>query len=156
MALPPFPTVLHPILVHFTIGLVPTAAAFAAWYAWREEEWARRAAYAVLTGAAILALFTMGSGFRDYLRVAPLLEGTPVRETLEWHERLGVVTAVTLVVTAALAWWRRRDVATRASWRWALAVALVVATLLVGVTGWYGGSLVYDSGVSVTDTTPGV
>lgn len=149
MALPPIPQVAHPVLVHLTIGLVPTAAAFALVHAWRREEWARKAAYAVLTAAALLALATMGTGFVDYFRVGPELEGTPARDVLEWHERLGVATAATVALTAAVAWWRRRDVAAKPAWRWTLAAALAAATLLVALTGWFGGSLVYDHGVSV-------
>ena len=155
MALPGPPPVLHPLLVHTALTLIPTAAAFATWYAWKHTAWTRQAAYAVLTAAAVLSLATMGSGFRDYFAVKPGLEGNAAFDVLETHELLGVVTAITVAVTAVIAWWRRSDVATKASWRWALALALLAATLLVTITGWYGGSLVYDHGVSVTETTPG-
>lgn len=148
MAFPPLPPTLHPVFVHFTVGLVPTAAAFALWYAWRRQAWSRHAAYATLTAAALLAIITMGSGFRDYFALAPDLEGTPPRDVLEWHERLGVVTTATVAITAAIAWWRRQDVALGApAWRWALAIALAAASLLIFVTAWFGGSLVYDHGV---------
>ena len=148
MALPPIPPVFHPVLVHFTIGLVPTAAALATWYAWRASAWARPATYAIGSAAALLALATMGAGFRDYFAVKPDLTGAPL-ETLETHELLGVITALTVAITMAIAWWKRASVATKPSWRWALAIALLAATALVAVTGWYGGSLVYDHGVSV-------
>lgn len=128
---------------------MPVAAAFAAWYAWRGEEWVRKATYALLTIAAILSLMTMGAGFRDDFAVKDDLVGTPALDVLETHELLGVITALTVAITAAIAWWRRRDVAAKPAWRWALALALAAATLLIVVTGWYGGSLVYDHGVSV-------
>lgn len=155
MALPGAPPVFHPVLVHFTIGLIPTAAAFATWYAWRHHAWTRQAAFAVMTAAALLALATMGSGFRDYFAVKPALEGNPAYDVLETHEMLGVVTAITIAVTAAIAWWRRTDVATKPAWRWTLALALLGASLLVVLTAWYGGSLVYDHGVAIDDATPG-
>jgi uncharacterized membrane protein len=85
VALPPLPPVIHPILVHFTIGLVPSAAAFATWYAWRSPDWARRAAYAVLSASAVLSLLTMGAGFRDYFAVKPKLIGDPALAVLETH-----------------------------------------------------------------------
>lgn len=150
VALPPVPETLHPVLVHFTIGLIPTAAAFATMFAWKGTQWTRPAAYATLSAAALLALLTMGSGFRDYFALAPALEGTAARDVMEWHERLGVVTAVTITLTALVAWWRRANVAANPRWRWALAAALLAASMLVGITGWYGGSLVYDHGVAVT------
>lgn len=154
MALPAAPSVLHPVLVHFTIGLVPAAAGFATLYAWRAEGWARQGTYAVLTVAALLALLTMGAGFVDYFAVKPGLEGTPAFDLLELHELMGVVSAVTVAVTAAVAWWRRADIASKPGWRWTLAVALLGATLLVFATGWLGGALVYDYGVNVNDITP--
>lgn len=140
---------IHPVLVHFTIGLEPTAAACALSHAWRREAWARKAAYAVLTAAAALAVVTMLTGFGDYDRLVPELEGTPARDPLEWHERLGVATTVTVALTAFVASWRRRDVEAKPVWRWALGLALCAATLLIALTGWFGGSLVYDHGVSV-------
>lgn len=154
MALPPPPPVIHPLLVHFTVALVPTAAAFALLYAWRREEWARKATFTVMTAAALFALVTMGAGFADYFAVKPKLEGTPALDVLETHELLGVVTALTVAITCAIAWWRRRDVATKDGWRRALALALVAAAGLVVLTGWYGGSLVFDHGVSVAPSAP--
>ncbi|HET6405921.1 MAG TPA: DUF2231 domain-containing protein [Candidatus Thermoplasmatota archaeon] len=155
MALPGMPPVVHPLFVHFAITLIPASAAFALWYAWRRTAWTRPAAYALMTAAALLSLLAMGTGFRDYFAVKPHLEGNAAFDVLETHELLGVVTALTVAITAAIAWWRRADVAVKPAWRWALAVALAAATLLVLVTAWYGGSLVYDHGVAVTDTTPG-
>lgn len=154
MALPAVPTVIHPLFVHFTLSLVPTAALLATWYAWRGTAWTRPAAYAVLTAAAVFGLLTMGSGFRDYFAVKPGLEGTDAYGVLETHEILGVVAAIAIAVTAAIAWWRRVDVATKPRWRWALAIALLAASALVAITGWYGGALVYDHGVNVNDITP--
>lgn len=154
MALPPFPTVIHPLMVHFTIALVPLTAAFAVAYAWRGADWTRRTTYIVMTFAAIMAAATMGSGFRDYFRVKDGLEGTAAYDLLETHELLGVVTAITIIVTTLIAWVFRARVATKVNWRWALAIALLVAAGLVMVTGWFGGSLVYDHGVSVEDITP--
>lgn len=148
MAFPPVPTVVHPLLVHLTMSLVPTAAAFAAWHAVTREAWSLRAANAVLAAAAVFALATMGSGLQDAFELAPTLEGV-ARDTLDWHQRLGIVTALAVAGTGLFAWWKRREVATRAGWAWALAVALGVASLLVALTGWFGGSLVYDHGVGV-------
>lgn len=153
MAVPPLPSVLHPMFVHFTVALVPFAAGLATWNAVRPAPWTRPATYALLLPAGFLALLTMGSGFREYFLAKPGLDGEPLA-LLEIHEMLGVVTAITVAVTAAVAWWRRRDVSTSRAWRWALALALLAASALVLVTAWYGGSLVYDHGIAVTDTTP--
>lgn len=147
MPFPPLPGVVHPILVHFTLGLVPAAAGFATWHAWRRAAWARPAALVLASVAGLLALVTMMTGFVDYNRVAPEVEGTPVRDLLEWHERLGVVAAVVTAATAAFGLWKRR-LATPGA-RWAFAAGLLVASALVGFAGWFGGSLVYDHAVSV-------
>ncbi len=152
MALPPLPSVLHPLLVHFPLALLPTAAAFVTWYAWRGDDWTRKAGYATLTAAAFFALLAMGSGFREYFEIAPTLEGTEARDVMEWHERLGVITAVTTVIVTGVAWWARARVAASGPWRIALAVAVAGATLLVVLTGWFGGSLVFDLGVGTPDS----
>jgi len=128
---------LHPLLVHFPIGLILAAAAaeLVAIHTGRAD-WRAIAAANVRAGAAMGAL-TAVAGWR--LASAPFVEPSRL---LAWHGWVGVAGAVGAIGAAVLATGahdrtRGRRVAYRA--------ALFGAAALVAVAGHLGGTLVWGA-----------
>jgi len=128
---------LHPLLVHFPIGLVLMAALAevvaltTGLSGWRTVALANLRAGAVFTiGAAI-------AGWR--LAASPAIAAG---SSLESHRWLGVIAAVA-VVGAALAAGGARSRTPLAVWGYR--IALFWAAMLVGLTGHLGGLLVWGA-----------
>jgi uncharacterized membrane protein len=128
---------LHPLLVHFPIGLVLVAAA-AEVAAMTSGLWDWRAvAVANVRAGAVFAIGAAIAGWR--LASAPGIEAT---SSLEWHRWLGTIAAVA-VVGAALTTASARDRSPFA-W-WVYRITLFCAAALVAVTGHLGGLLVWGA-----------
>ena len=128
---------LHPLLVHFPIGLVLTAAlAEVVAMTTGLSDW-RAVAVANVRAGAVFAIPAAIAGWR--LASAPGMEAT---SSLEWHRWLGTVAAVA-VVGAALASAGARGRSPFALWVYR--IALVWAATLVAVTGHFGGLLVWGA-----------
>ncbi len=146
----------HPILVHFPIVFVLCLAALDLVALLRGVRLEGRGAYAALSaGLAVLAgmVAVPTYFFGDAAYDIALDRGFPAGQ-LETHESLGTATAIILAAWAlarAYAWWRRVPLA-GARQRAVVAIE-VLAAILIGVTGYYGGGLVYDLGVNVTAAT---
>ncbi len=131
----------HPVVVHFPIALLIAAAAAELLKCLLGVEWLGGAArFSVLAGAAgaVVAapLGWLDAAFAGYTG--------SLAWTLEVHRWLGTTTAVWSVMTAVLceASIRSRDGKYR---RWYLST-LVVGVALVGVTGHFGGTLIFGRG----------
>lgn len=144
---------IHPLVVHFPIVFVLSLAAFDVVVVWRGMSISDRAAVAnvsaglaVCAGAAAAVAFLFG----DLAFDIALAKGTPLA-VLETHEELGTITAAILAgwaLVRAVIWWRRIDLSRRLSW---LVVAIEVAAAgLIITTAYFGGQLVYEFGVGVT------
>jgi uncharacterized membrane protein len=128
---------LHPLLVHFPIGLVLIAAvAELVAIATNIREW-RVVAVANVRAGAVLAVAAAIAGW--VLSSAPGIEASA---TLEWHRWLGTLAA-TGVVAAALATTGADGPSPTA--RWIYQIALFGAAACVGVTGHFGGVLVWGA-----------
>ncbi len=128
---------LHPLLVHFPIGLVLIAAAAeVAALTTSLRDW-RAVAVANVRAGAVFAIGAAIAGWR--LASAPGMEATSL---LEWHRWLGTVAAVA-VVGAALATIGARDRSPVALWVYR--ITLLLAAALVAVTGHFGGLLVWGA-----------
>jgi uncharacterized membrane protein len=128
---------LHPLLVHFPIGLILAAAAaeLVAMHTGRAD-WRTVAAANVRAGAAMGAL-TAVAGWR--LASTPFVEPSRL---LAWHGWMGAASAVGAIAAAALSIGahdrtRGRRIAYRA--------ALFGAAALVAVAGHLGGTLVWGA-----------
>lgn len=139
--------VLHPIVVHFPIVLT-IAAAFCAWV-WLGSDriaWLRAVAWLTATAfAGALAAYFTGEEMEEQS------EGVPVVETfVETHEQLGLATTIVLgglvLILLFVLRFTLRDV-TRTGGspaaRWAVALLLTVAAILVGLTAHLGGLMVW-------------
>ena len=128
---------LHPLLIHFPIALVITAAlAEGAAIVTADENWRTVAVGNVRAGAAFALLATI-AGWR--LALAPEMEVSPL---LEWHRWLGTVAAgAALAAALATRGVRRRSALGGRIYR----IALFTAGALVAVTGHIGGLLVWGA-----------
>jgi uncharacterized membrane protein len=135
---------IHPMLVVFPIGLFLTALVFdilAA--ATGNPVWETLAFYDIAAGV-IGALAAALPGFVDYLG----LRGEP-RRLGTWH----MVLNLGVVALFAVNWYLRTDAGRQwlgAGSRVPLALTIIGAVIL-GVSGWLGGHLVYVHRVGVSD-----
>ena len=131
----------HPVVVHFPIALLIAAAVAELLNRLLDLEWLGGAArFSVLAGAvgAVVAtpLGWLDAAFASY--------SGGLAQTLELHRWLGTATAVCSVVTAVLCEMSERSTSFKYR-RWYL-TTLFVGAILVGVTGHFGGTLVYGRG----------
>jgi uncharacterized membrane protein len=128
---------LHPMLVHFPIGLVlMAAAAEVVAMTTGLSDW-RTVAFANVRAGAVCAIGAAIAGWR--LASSPGIEAT---SSLEWHRWLGAIAAIA-VFGAALATAGARGRSPVAMWGYR--IALFWAALLVAVTGHLGGLLVWGA-----------
>jgi uncharacterized membrane protein len=145
----------HPIAIHFPIVLTILLAAFDLGWASRSPFPDHRGAaaqistgLALLAGVAALIAFALG----DIAYDIAVARGGPA-DALEIHEGLGSMTAITLAAWALVRgwlWWRGRGLSRRSVA--AFATIEAAAMVLVIVTAFYGGRLVYTYGVGVATT----
>ncbi len=125
----------HPVLVHFPIGLVLTAAiAEVIAIVTGRENWGVVAAANVRAGALVAAAAVVSGWF---LAASTIVGGD---SSLEWHRWIGTAAAIVTFV-AALASGRADRRSPAAVWIYRL--ALFGAALFVAVTGHLGGLLVW-------------
>ena len=121
----------HPLIVHATVVVVPTAALAVALYAvWpRFRAWARWGPLALALAAAVLTPLSTSSGESLEHRVgssAAIEEHSHLADVLIWW-------VVPLAVLAgALWWWHRADHGTRSHRSLAVAAAVVPVVVAVG------------------------
>jgi uncharacterized membrane protein len=128
---------LHPLLVHFPIGLV-LIAAVAEVVAMTTGRWDWRAVAVGNVRAG--AVFAIGAAIAGWcLASSPGMETT---SSLEWHRWLGTIAAVA-VFGAALATAGGRGRSPLALWVYR--ITLFWAAALVAVTGHLGGLLVWGA-----------
>ena len=128
---------LHPLLVHFPIGLV-LIAAVAEVVAMTTGRWDWRAVAVGNVRAG--AVFAIGAAIAGWcLGSSPGMETT---SSLEWHRWLGTIAAVA-VFGAALATAGGRGRSPLALWVYR--ITLFWAAALVAVTGHLGGLLVWGA-----------
>jgi uncharacterized membrane protein len=126
---------LHPMLVHFPIGLIlGAAAAEITAILTRRAGWRTIAVANVRAGAAMGAV-TAVAGW--VLATAPLMEHT---QLLTWHRWVGIAGA-TGAIAAALASIRSAGASPR--WLVAYQASLFAAAALVALAGHLGGLLVW-------------
>ena len=132
---------MHPLLVHFPIGLVLAAAAIEAWRWARRERGVSEFTSVAMVLAALSAIGAVATGWINAWQ-----EGQDASRTLTLHSWLGTAMAVVLL---AAAWkTRRRDEPPAAAQaRLMPARALTLASAFgVGLAGHFGGELVHGDG----------
>ena len=145
---------IHPMLIPFPIALWVFSLIADVIYLWRGNpawrDWiAFYALLAGIIGAALAAVF----GIIDWLSI----KDREVKKVADWHARLNVVA---LLIFAASFYLRTTSGAGLVGGSYTIPFALsVVGVILITISGWLGGELVFKHGVAVarqSDTGAGV
>ncbi len=137
----PFLGRLHPVIVHFPLAGIPVALlGFLIWLRTGRESFARADVPALFlaTIAAVCAWYTGGIA-RESMRFSQAME-----VIVDRHDTVSTIILVVVLCLSALRIWRWNRMT--GPWRWIYGGGLAVAALLLGFTGFLGGSLVFGPG----------
>ena len=135
---------IHPMLIPFPIGLWVFSLIADVIYLWRANpvwrDWiAFYALLAGIIGAALAAVF----GIIDWLSI----KDREVKKIANWHARLNVIALLIFVASFYL---RTTSGASWVGGSHTIPVLLsVVGVILITISGWLGGELVFRHGVAV-------
>lgn len=137
----------HPILVHFTVALLSISVALhlvvlvAGKASWRGAA-LTVARWNLGLGIAFAAL-TLASGFYAYFTVA---HDDPAHLAMKDHRNWALATLTVFTLLGLWHWMRHRG---NSAVKRRFAALMVVGGLLLAVTAWKGGGLVYEHGLGV-------
>ena len=132
---------LHPLMVHFPIALLITGfflEVLSLFFNKKEPSLSKAAFYLMLLGTlgAIFA-FLSGEFFTEEL------EGK-AGEIEELHEIFAKITMYTMIVASVLRILLLIRKKENTAWKWVVFSLFFIGTVFVGITGLYGGTLVYN------------
>ncbi|HYL60768.1 MAG TPA: DUF2231 domain-containing protein [Candidatus Acidoferrales bacterium] len=139
------PFQLHPVIDHFTVGLLFTAVVIDLFGSFAPQRvWIRYTALTLMVLGALAAGGSFATGDMETDRIWNAL-GPPAKEVLKTHAELGEYMAITFGV---LALWRIliQAVGFMAGSRGIYLIVAIVAAGVLGYTGHLGGELVYEYG----------
>lgn len=143
---------IHPMLVHFPLALFPVVLGIQFYVLIKEQSLfnqscAQNSTMGLLVLAAVTAV--VAATFGDMALDKAVASGVKI-SLLESHEDLGQASATLLVLMALAGGWlfKVQEPSMKVSWGFWLAGVAVFVVLII--TAWHGGHLVYDLGVSVT------
>jgi uncharacterized membrane protein len=137
----------HPMVVHFPLALVVTAALLLLAARLLRQE--RRSATLAIVGTwnlclgAIAALFALGTGLAATLH---LQVGPEAHQAISLHMKWAVLTTLMVLLLAV---WRGAGTAQESRPSWIFVVVLMAATAALIMTGYRGAQNVYRHGVGV-------
>src|SRR5919204_6051397 len=134
---------IHPMLIPFPLALWTTSFILDLIGAWQNSTVLHIAAYFMAIAGCVGAVLAAVPGLIDLLTVIP--KGTPARRT-GWVHGILNVTALVLFVISILARPLIGEMTTLAY------LTAAIAVVLLGISGWLGGTLVYDHHVGVAGT----
>lgn len=134
---------LHPLLIHFPIGLFSLALILdLASFAKDDGTPLVKSAFTCLSAGIITALLAATAGLADY---ADIRSDHPAKKTATWHMLLNIAAVLLYAISVALRWG-----SLEADHTPVLALlASLVASAVLGVSGYLGGHLVYNDGIAV-------
>lgn len=135
---------IHPIIIPFPIALWVFSLVADVIYLWRGNlVWRDWIAFYTLLGGIIGGVLAAVPGFVDWLS----LTDPAVKKTANWHARLNVIALLIFVASFYL---RTSGGAGLVSGSYTIPFALsVVGVILITISGWLGGELVFRHGVAV-------
>jgi uncharacterized membrane protein len=133
----------HPMLVAFPIGLwVTSFAVDVIFYFVRNPNLPLVSKIMIAAGLAG-GVAAAVPGIIDWLTI----KDPKVKKIADWHARLNIIA---VIVFAASLYLRMRIGAPLVNWSMRIPVVLsALGVLLIGISGWLGGALVYEHGVAV-------
>lgn len=131
---------IHPILVQFPVAfLVGSTLSDVIYWFVRDTFWAT-AAYWLILGGLVAGLAAAVTGMLDFLRIERVR-----KRTAGWaHMVLNIIVLVLTLVNLLIRWNDHISPVLP----WGIIISLIAATAL-GISGWYGGELVYRHKISV-------
>lgn len=137
----------HPIFVHFTIGLFSTSAIlFVVHKLILNAKWSEmilNAAYVNLWVGAFFTILTISAGWYAYNTVA---HDGPSHAAMTSHRNSAIIT--TLIWSVAVIW-SVINFAKRKSVNIFFVTLIIVASIMLAITGYKGGEAVYRYGLGV-------
>jgi uncharacterized membrane protein len=135
---------IHPILIPFPIGLWVFSLIADVIYLWRGNPvWKDWIAFYALLGGIIGAALAAVFGIIDWLSI----KEREVKKVADWHARLNVIA---LLIFAASFYLRTAGGARMVSGSYTIPLLLsVVGVILISISGYLGGELVFRHGVAV-------
>jgi uncharacterized membrane protein len=134
---------LHPALVHIPTALWPSAFAFDLLSQFRADNvFVQLAFYAILLGL-LIALLALPTGYADWIDIRP---EKPAWKLGLYHMILNVFISILWGINLAL---RVGSFQTATSVPLGLLVLSTLATLLLLISGYLGGRMIYAYGISV-------
>ena len=136
----------HPMLIPFPIALWVFSLVADVIYLWRGNPvWRDWIAFYTLLGGIIGAAVAAVPGLIDWLSITD----REVKKIANWHARLNVIA---LVVFAASFYLRTTSGASLVGGSYTIPVLLsVVGVILITISGWLGGEMVFKHGVAVDE-----
>ena len=136
-------TIIHPILVHFTIALL-TLATLSHVYVklFHKPDCTLKFADGFLFLGIFFTIFTVIFGFVSWHQiVTPALWHTSMFQTLVCHRNAALASFTVYLVTTA---WRAQQILLSRKLSWWVVGLSIIGFILLCLTGWYGGELVYQ------------
>ena len=133
----------HPIFVHFTVGLLGISALFyLAGYALKKPKLLLVGRWNLWIGA-LITVGTVIAGFDAYNTV---VHDAPSHAAMTDHKQWAIVTSTLFGLLALWSFWKHRGAQTV---HVAFVLTLSMAGILLGITGFKGGEVVYRHGTGV-------
>lgn len=135
---------IHPMIIPFPIALWVSSLVADLIYLWRGNPvWKDWIAFYTLLGGIVMAVFAAVPGFIDWLSI----KDRNVVGIANWHARLNVIA---LLIFAASFYLRTSSGAGLVGGSYTIPVGLsVLGVILITISGWLGGEMVFKHGVAV-------
>src|SRR5215212_2120281 len=137
---------IHPMIIPFPIALWAFSLIADVIYLWRGNPvWRDWIAFYALLGGIIGAALAAVFGIIDWLSI----KDREVKKVADWHARLNVIA---LLIFAASFYLRTTGGLRMMGGSYTIPVLLsVVGVILITISGWLGGELVFKHGVAVDE-----
>lgn len=136
--IPPFP---HAVLAHFPIALIPLAAVVGSMH--KKWPWAGGAYPWLMAGSALAAVLATAAGLAQHEDVEAEFAGTIHQFWFTSHEWLGLFVGGGALVVAAVVWWKKPDLSSKAGTLALAATWILTVAVLLGA--WFGGAMRWES-----------